>query len=250
MLAFVLARYIQIPAFAVTVALPGAQLEWHFDITTVLALFVVGLTASGVDWLLCEHPLMSGQGTAQHWLLPALTAWAVGSLLLRQPSGAVWWGAFVGGSVLLMLVVVAEYIVIDSQDLRWPAASIGLAMVGYTLFLLLVVLVRSRGGRMFVTVPLITLAAALVGLRLLRLRYSWRTVWRAGMVVALVSGEVAMALFYLPLSPLKYALMLVGWLYALVSLAENALSQLGGVRLVFEPALVFVLTWAVSLFAL
>ncbi len=247
MLAYFLARVIRIPSLDLTLSLPGALLDLHFSITTVVAFFVIGLTATGVDWLLREHPALRGRTTFQHWLLPALTAWAVGAALLRQPLGPVWWVGFALGSALLMLVVIAEYITIDPQDLRRPPAAITLTAVAYALYLVLIMLARLRGVRLFLTVPLVTLASALVGLRLLLLQFPQRGVWRATAVIALICAQVSTALYYLPLSPMAFALALVGLLYSLVTLAESIIQQQRGLRVALEPILVLAFTWALAI---
>ncbi len=246
MLTFVLARFITFPDFVLPISLPGVYIGLSVNFNLVIALIVIGLSASGVDWLLRGHPGIQGKSTYQHWLLPTLTAWAIGSALLQQPFGPPWWIGFGVGSAILILVVVAEYIVVDPQDTRRSLASIMLTAVTFALYLILAIMVRIRAERLFLTVPTITLAAGLVSLRVLLFESDLSTALKPSILIMLISGQITAALFYLPLPPINFALLLVSIAYSLITATTGILEKKSWKQLLLEPALVFACTWAIS----
>jgi hypothetical protein len=218
LLAYALTTFVNLPEKAFSIQLPGIFLEYNFNIRTLVVLIAAGLTASGTDWLLRDHPALKGRNTIEHILLPALTAWVIGIPLFQLPFGVAWWAVFAIGGVLLTLVLVAEYIVVDPEDVRHAIASAGLTAVSYALYLILAIVLRSAGVRLFLLLPALTLAAALVSLRTLHLRLigQWK-IWET-IVIALVVGQIAAALQYWPLSPVAFGLAVLGPAYALTSL--------------------------------
>jgi len=250
LLIYILARFINFPALEYFIPFPGAYLSFDLDINTIVAIFVIGLTSSGVDWLLREHPALEGRLTIQHWLLPTLTAWAIGVALIQQPLDALWWIGFALGSSILILVVIAEYVTVDPADIRRLPASMALTAVAFALFFILVVMVRARGMRLFLIVPTITFVAGLVSLRVLHLQMggSWAFIPTA--VIMLITGQITAAIYYLPISPSAFALSLVGLAYALTNLAAGILGEKTWQQLIFEPILVLVITWGIALFLL
>jgi hypothetical protein len=122
-LAYALAQFIDIPGWELELQLPGLLLEIHLNIRTITAFLAAGLAASGTDWLLRDHPALKNKPTIQHCLLPALTALVIGFPLYQVPFGSVWWIIFTLGGLLLMLVLVAEYIVVDPEDLRYTSGG-------------------------------------------------------------------------------------------------------------------------------
>ncbi len=247
LLIFLLVRFVDFPAREYFIPFPGAYLSFDLDINTIVAIFVIGLTSSGVDWLLREHPALEGKLTIQHWLLPTLTAWAIGVALIQQPLGALWWVGFTLGSSILILVVIAEYITVDPADTRRLPASMALTAVAFALFFILAVLARTRGIRLFLIVPTITFAAGLVSLRALHLQTggSWAFIPTA--VIMLIIGQITAAIYYLPISPSAFAVSLVGVAYALTNVAAGILDEQPWQQLLFEPILVLIITWGIAI---
>ncbi len=245
MLAYILARFINFPAQEIPIQLPGVYLPLSLNINSVVAVFVIGLTGSGVDWLLRGHPAIENKATYQHWLLPTLTAWAIGITLLQQPLGPLWWGGFGLGSGILILVVVAEYITVDPSDIRRVPAMIGLTAVAFALYLVLAIVVRSRGARLFITVPTITLATGLISLRVLLLQLQGRWAIAPTLIAMLIAGQITAALYYLPLSPVQFALILVGFSYALLNVIVGVMEKKNWQQLIAEPLFIFIFTWVI-----
>ena len=101
------------------------------------ALLVAGIAAAGADWLLRDHPARHNQLLFPHMLLPAMTALVIGIPLNQMDFGIAWWAGLLAGTVLLVLVFVAEYIVIDTQDVRQPLAAASLSAVAFAIYLVL-----------------------------------------------------------------------------------------------------------------
>lgn len=246
LLAYIAARFIPFPAQEVSFGFLGVYLSFSFNISVVIAIFVVGLTGTGVDWLLQEHPALEGGRTIQHWMLPTLTAWTIGAALAQLPLGTLWWPGVVLGSSFLIFVVLAEYITVDPQDGRRIFASMGLTAVAFSLFLVLAVALRTQEIRLFLMVPAMAMAIGLISLRVLHLRLQGRWAPAPAVVVMMVTGQVAAALHYLPLPPTGFALALVGIAYAVTTLAASILEGRSWGQLLIEPLFVFVLTWGIA----
>jgi len=248
LLIYILARFINFPEQEFFIPFPGAYLSFSLNINTIVAIFVIGLTSSGVDWLLREHPALEGKSTIQHWLLPTLTAWAIGVALIQQPFGTLWWMVFAMGSGILILVVIAEYVTVDPADIRRLPASMALTAVAIALYFILVIMVRARGMRLFLIVPTITIATGLVSLRIMHLQLGGYWAFIPAAVITLVTGQITAAMFYLPISPSAFALSLVGVTYALTNVAAGIFSEKTWQQLVFEPIIVLTITWGIAIF--
>ncbi len=247
LLAYALASFVDLPPREISVQLPGLYLAVELNARTVAALLVAGLTASGADWLLRTHPSVQGHKTFEHWLVPALTALVIG-VPLSQISGAPqWWLGFIAGGALLMLVLVAEYITVDSDDMRQPIAAAGLTTVSFALYLILAIALRYAGLRLFLLLPPLILAAWLVSLRTLHLRLHGRWVFLQAGVVALICGQLAAVLHYLPLSPISFGLFLIGPAYALTSLLANLAEDEPLRQAILEPLIVLAILLIITL---
>lgn len=246
LLAFALAQVVETQHYSLTMDILGIQLSLPLNLTLAATLLSTGLTAAGMDWLLRGHPHFEGKNTVQHWLLPALTTFAIGvPLYSLQPSSA-WWFSFALGGVLLLLVFLSEYIVLDPSDVRYPAASAGLTALSFALFLTLAAGLSYISARLVLVAFVIFLAATMVALRALHLRLSerWELAWAAGIGLACV--QFAVALHYWPLGPVQFGLALVGLLYALTGLAINLGEGMSVRRAVVEALISPVLFWAAA----
>lgn len=241
LLAYGLARFVNFPSNQIAIQLPGIYLSYLFDARTLVAFLVAGLTATGADWLLRQHPALHEKYTIEHWLLPALTAWVIGFPLFQLPLGPGWWFGFVLGGGLLMLVLVAEYITIDPDDVRYPAATAGLTAVAFALYLVLAISVRSAGSRLLWIVPALTLAGGLVSLRTLHLRLHGKWAFVECGIITLILGQIAAALYYLPLLPVPFGLIMLGCAFGLTSLLASLADGVSFRQAMVEPALILVI---------
>ncbi len=246
LLAYALARFVDLPGYKLALQLPGVYLSVEITVRTFVALLVAALTASGADWLLRDHPALGDRSTLEHWLLPALTAWVIGLPLLQMPPGLFWWIGFALGGGLLMLVLVAEYIAIDPEDIRQPAAAASLIAVSFALYLALCFSLRFADWRLFLMVPTLMVTAFLVSLRALHLRLHGQWAFLEAIVIALIIGQMAAAFHYWPLSPVSFGMLLLGPAYGLTSLIAG-IKEGGTLRqAIVEPGIILVLVWGAA----
>jgi len=205
------------------------------------SLLAAGLTATGMDWLLHGHPALGGRRTVVHWLLPTLTALVIGVPLTLAGSGPQWALTFLISGVALVLVILAEYAVVESASPGYALASAGLTALALALFLILAAVLRAGSLSPLFSLPALALAAGLVSLRALQLRLGrWEFAWSAG--IGLIVVQLAAGLHYWPLSPLRYGLLLAGPLLALISLAGGIGEQRPLRNAAVEPLALWALT--------
>lgn len=247
LLAYAASRFVDLPPREYDLQLPGLYLAVELNIYTIVALMVAGLTATGADLLLRNHPALGDKRTVEHWLLPALTAWTLGIPLNQLPVGPQWLISFAVGGGLLMLVLVAEYIAVDPEDERYPLASATLTAVSYALFLLLTITLQSAGFRLFLILPALLIAAGLVSLRTLHLRLNGRWLYLPTIVIVVILAGIISALHYWPLSPITYGLLILGPAYSLTSLIGALFEGQPLNRAIVEPAVVLLAVWGTAI---
>ncbi len=250
LLAYALAQLIEQESFTLEINLAGFLINLPFNLTAAAVLMAAGLTATGMEWLVQAHPQFRANNSWQHWLLPALTALVVGVPLYAFPIGPAWWFMFGLGGLLLLLVFIAEYVVVDVTDLRYPAASAGLIALSYVLFFVLGVVLFLTSARLIFVVPAIFLAAGLVSLRAIHLRLygRWEFAWATG--IAIVCVQLAAAFHYWPMLSLQYSLVLVGVLYGLTNFAINYYEHASAQRTWAEAGLSLLAFWGAALLVL
>jgi hypothetical protein len=246
LLAYALAHLIETTNYSFNLNMLGIVFVLPLNLNIGAILMSTGLTAAGMDWLLRGHPHFEGGNTFQHWILPALTAFVLGVPLYNLPSGPAWWLSFGIGGILLLLVFLAEYIALDSSDVRYPAASAGLVALSYTLFLILMTTLSFSSARLVVVVAIVFPAAGMVALRALHLRTGkWEFSWTIG--IGLMVTQFAAALHYWPVEPVQYGLALLGPLYALNELALNLSEDISPRRAGIEVFIGLAIFWAAAI---
>jgi len=238
LLSYALARFIDLPGQAFSLQLPGIYLSVEINAQLAVAFLNTGLMATGADWILRDHPALRAQSTFEHWLLPALTALVIGLPLYQLPLGPIWWAGFVLGGSFIIIVLVAEYITVDPDDVRLPVAGAGLTALAFALYLTLAISLRFGGIRLFLLLPSLTLAGWLVSLRALHLRLHGQWAIIQATVIAVISMQFIAAFHYLPLTPVSFGLMVLAPAYTLTSLFANLASGESLRRAVVEPAVV------------
>lgn len=246
LLAYALSRLIQTPEFTFELQLPGFYVSYPLSLDTVMVVMATGLTATGMNWLLRSHPSLGKKSTVEHWLLPTLATFIIGiPLTILLPDNA-WWGGFVIGGSLLVLVFLAEYIVVEPSAPNYAIATAGLTALSFAVYLILTTALRFSGARLFLLAPAIFVAAGLVSLRTLHLRVGqkWEFNWALG--IALVCTQIGAGLHYWPVSPVQFGLALLGPLYALSSLTSNLLEGIPLRRAMIEPLIALGLSWGAA----
>ncbi len=246
LLAYALAHFIDFPSRKLAVELFGIYLSLQINAQTVVSLLVATLTAASADWLVRGHPALKNQSTLEHWLLPALTAWAIELPLAQIPFGPLWWIGFALGGAFIVLVLIAEYIVVDPDDMRQGPAAAGLTAVSFALFLVLITSFRFAGLRLYLLLPALAISSLLVSLRALHLRLHGKWAFLQASIIALITIQLAAALHYWPLSPVSFGLALLGPAYALTNLAGNLAEDEPLPQAFLEPFVVMVLIWGAA----
>ncbi len=249
LLAYTLTHFVSIPPLELDFSILGILFPIRINFYTLVTLLVAGLTASGTAWLLQDHPARARERAIfGHWLLPSLTALVLLQAINQLPFGGTWWGAALVSGLLLMLVLVAEYIALDPDNPFFIPAEIGISALSIVLFLLLAISLHASGTRLFYRVPILSLAAMLVYLRVVHLRQRGRWAVVPGLVSLLLIGEIAAGLHYWPLSSIGFGLALTGPLYALVELSAEFPGQGGKLqpRSLVWPAVIVALSWGAA----
>jgi len=246
-LAYTLARIIDLPSWQISRQLPGIYVEFTVDVNLITAVIVACLTFSGAYWLMNNHPAARGKQSLAHAILPALTALAVGIPLGGISVGLGWWIGLISGALILVLVLIAEYIAVDPQDSRLALASAALSAVSFALFLLFAGALRAGGIRLLYNVPALVFAAWLVSLRVtnLRLHGVWTVIESA--IIAFLVGQIAAAFNYWPLTPVAFGLVLLGPSYAFISLFCNLIEEKPLRSTVVEPVVSIIIAWGIAL---
>jgi len=237
LLALALTRIIPSPEFNFEIQLPGFLFSFPFTSYTIMGVLTACLTATGMDWLLRGHPSLNKRPTFQWWFLPTLTTFVISVPLAILPSGRSWGIGFLVSGIFLFFVFLAEYISVDPDAPYYTASMVGLTAIAYTLFFILAVALRSSEIRLFLIAPALFLAASLASLRILSLRLSgtWEYAWALG--IGLTCIQLATGLYYWPLTPIRFGLLLTGPLYGLVNLAINLGESIPARRAIIEPAI-------------
>lgn len=241
LLAFALTRLVSAPPYELTILLAGLYVSLSFNLNTLIVLLAAGITAAGMDWLLRTHPSLEKGETREHWLLPTLTVLVIGVALYTLPPTAIWWLEFGLGAAILLVVFYAEFVAVDPTDSRYPFATAILTVLAFVIFLILAVALKASNARLFLVAPALFLGGGLVALRTLHLRLNerWESSWAIG--IAVVTVQLGAALYYMPLTPVRFGLGLLGPVYALTSLAVSLVEGHPLRQAIFEPAIMLTL---------
>jgi hypothetical protein len=245
LLGYAFTPFVNLPPRLISLQLPGFLFQLQINFTSIVSVIVAILAAAGTDWVIQGHPHQEGKSRLPHWLLPALTAWSIGIPLTTLQPSPQWWVVFALGGLLFVLVLVAEYIVVDINDIRHAPASVGLTAVAFALYLVLAISLRAAGVRLYLLILALTPTVFLVATRALFLRSGhWHPAWAFG--IALVIAQIATGLHYWPLKPLTFGLVLVGLAYALTSLAGNIEEGRPSRKIWQEPVIMIAVIWGLA----
>jgi hypothetical protein len=209
LLTYTLIRIVVIPSFEAEFTLLGLLLSFEINTNSVMLTLAAGLAIAGADWLIRSHPnVKEGQIRPEHWVIPGLAALGAGAIISRLPEGPTFWIGLILTATLLITLLMAEFVVVSSDDPRHEMASIGLSTLAYLLLIGAFFAMRSAGLRAVFAVPLAFIASAAVSWRLLRLSKQKTGAWRHASLVGLVTAQTAWGLHYWQLTPLRGALLL------------------------------------------
>ncbi len=237
LLAYAIIPFVNIPSGKFNITITGIIFDLPINFATIVSFVAAALAVVGTDWLLQTHPGYSGRTRITHLFLPGLTAWVIGVPLSRLQVGPGWWVVFGLGGALLVLVFVAEYIAVDLQDLRIIPAGIALTALSFALYLVLTVAIKGASVRLYLVLAALTPTMFLVALRTLYLRLNGKWCWSWAIGLSMIVSQLGLGLHYLPLSPLRYGLILTGAAYSLTSLAGSFAEKRKGRGLWLDPVI-------------
>jgi hypothetical protein len=246
LLAYSLTRFLNIPEHSIILQILGLYITFSLNVRTLIIILVVGITASGTQWLLQSHPAAQNQKTYHHWFVPAFTAWVVGFPIIHLPFGLTWLASFFVGGIVVILVLIAEYITVDPEDSRQPIAALGLTAVSFAIYLTFTIALHYSGFRLILVLPAMILASLLVSLRTFQLRFYGIWAFLEAGTIALVSAQIAGALHYWPVSSIAFGLALLGPTYSLTSFITNLAEGEPISRAAFEPSLILGVIWGIA----
>ena len=213
--------FVHVPPRPVSFSLLGILISFDINFSNLISLITAAIAAVGMDWMLHERGSTSFRDILPHLILPALTAGAIGIPLGIITISLDWWVILGLGSMLVLLVLVGEYISVDDQHAFFPFAIMVLTALSYGLFLITAIAVRAANLRLFLTAGILPLVFAFFGMRVLQLRLGgiWPLKWTV--LFGLVIGQITIGLYYWPLSPIRFGLLLLAPAYALVGIASS-----------------------------
>ena len=237
----------QISSRQLNFAIFGILISLNFNFYTLISIITAALAAAGTDWMLREHPSREDSSTLPHLILPALTAGAIGIPLGFLTVSPAWWVILGLGSILVLLVLVGEYISIDTHNQYFPIALMILSAVSFGLFLIIVIAVRAANLRLYLTAAILPTVYAFFSLRVLQLRFgvNWPVKWTA--VVSLIIAEFTIGLYYWPLSPVRFGLLLLGPAYALIGIASSLEESPNLSDMYLEPLIMLGIIWLLAI---
>ncbi len=251
-LAFALARFLDLPARTLATNLLGSPLGLELNGPLLMMVLVAALISAGADTLIRSHPTLAGQlgrRTFMHWILPGATALVLGAVLNRLPDGPLWWLGLGLTAVALIAVLVAEYIAVDRNDPAWDVAALGLTALAYAVALILFALLRSLSARALVSASVGGLVGAALAWRLLALKGAPPGAAALNAtVVGLVVAEAIWAINYWRISPGSAGLLAMIPFYLTVGVAQQHLVGRLTVRIWIEYIVVGGLALAIALF--
>ena len=248
LVSYALLPFVQIPSRRLAFTIFGILISLNFNFYNLISLITAALAAAGTDWMMREHPSIGNNSTVPHLILPALTAGAIGIPLGFLTVSPTWWIILGLGSMSVLLVLVGEYVSIDTHDQYFPIAQMALSAVSFGLFLIIIIAVRAANLRLYLTAAILPIVYAFFSLRVLQLRIggSWPFKWTA--VIALAITQFTIGLYYWPLSPVRFGLLLLGPAYALIGIASSLEESPALSDIYLEPLIMLGIIWLLAIF--
>lgn len=247
LLAYAIAQFINIPSQNAPLVIGGVIIPLSFNYSTLITIAVAGMTASGTDWILRDHPALGDKSTIPHLLLPALSAWVLNITLNNMTDSPFRWGMLVIGGFFLFFVIWSEYNALFPEDFRQPISTALLTALSYAMLLALSVSLESSNQRLIIALPVVAIGSGTMSMRVLQMRLSeqWPVLPALGSM--LVTSQMAAVLHYLPINPLSYGLIVLGTLYAAVNFVVNIANKTSFRRSGFEALISLAMIWLIAL---
>ena len=251
-----ISRFVDIPARGFRLLIGNVQwaveINGHLPFMLLLALLVV----VGSEYIFRSHPaLAQPQGrrysTVRHWVLPGLAALGGSAAMTLLPAGPRWWLGLAVVTALMILSVIGEYTVIDRADLRRDLAAVGLNILGLALLAILLNAIHASQMRLSFALPGIAVLVAVIAARLVDLSEARGPATRFfPLGIGLLVAELALPLFFLPLSSVTFGLLLALATHTGVGIAVARVREEGARSVVLEYLSIDVLAVIILIAAL
>ena len=150
--------------------------------------------------------------------------------------------------IVLLFLAVLELPYGFYTFLRWVVTIVMvLSAISFGLFLIITIAVRAANMRLFLTVAILPVVYAFFGMRMLQLRFggSWPVKWTA--VIAVTIAQFTIGLYYWPLSPVRFGLLLMGPAYALIGFASSLDESPAFSDISMEPFIMLGVIWLLAI---
>jgi hypothetical protein len=222
MLALTLSRFVDLPVRPWSLIVFGSPLGFAISGTTVMLILIGAMTVIGVETVARSHPL-ARRGELEHsyplWILPGLLSLALAGWLNQIDNLNLWALVILGGSVLIVLALAAEYAAVDVQQRSGTLLYWCQTALIYLVALILFTLLYDMGARGLVSGTAVVVVAFLLTVRLLwPLAEEIAETAVYGVVVGLLLGQLIWVLNYWSLSGLHGGLLLLLLFYVVTGL--------------------------------
>ena len=210
----VISRFVDVPTRGYRLTLLNVQWAIELNGRLPFMLLLALLVVIGSEYIFRSHPILAGPqaekySTVRHWILPGLAALGGSAALNLFPSGPRWWLGLAAVTGLLILSIVGEYFVIDRKNVRYDLAAVGLNILGLTLLAILLSALHAGEARLGFAIPLIAIIVTAIATRLMDLSDARIPATRYfSLGIGLLVSELALPLFFLPLSSVTFGLLL------------------------------------------
>ena len=250
-LGYAVSRFLHLPTRILAATLFGSPISVRVDGQLIMLLLLIALITTGTDVLMRSHPLLRQDPLDLrplcHWIVPTLTALCVGVLLNGLSGASLWFAGPLAGATLLVLVLVAEYVVIDAGHPAFAQTQIGLTVMTYLVALVWFSWVAQLGARGALSATSTLLIGGLTSFRLLSLhRVAAEPAGWNSLAVGLILAEMMWVLGYWALPPLVTGVWLLAVLHLGVGLIRGGHKEDLNGRAVLEHVLVAVIALALT----
>jgi hypothetical protein len=203
----------------------GSALTVTITADSLLIVLMPVLACAGADWLLRAHPeVRAGEVPFlfPFWIAPAFAALALAVLLTRIPNWPLWVLTLGLGTVLIVVMLAAEYVGLSPGARGYAMSRLALTAVTYAIAFGLFTLVYSARERSIVSATLTFVIAAGLALDLLAPHIiGLRSAGAFALVTGLVCAQATWALNYWNVSNWSAGVLLLAVFYLLVGLAQQ-----------------------------
>jgi hypothetical protein len=225
--------FLQLPTRALTWIVFGTPLSVEINSSTLLAVPLLVLAASGVEAVVRAHPLAQAGELPYTWILwslPCALVLTAAQLLPLIPGRITWLAVLALIGVLLAAISIIIYHTIDERDHYYRLSRVALNFITYAVVLLLFLIVYQSRARSVLSGTVTAAIGALLTIELLRGAESTarsvtlRQVLTYGLLCGLVLGEATWALNYWQLPSLTAGFLMLLMFYLLVGLAQQGIA--------------------------